>query len=192
MKTYCVVNPKTNRCVTTYSENETSINCRYQPTTKRCSSIKTKYLSSTKKKTLHHLFDDIIAERKSPRKTLKKTVKRKTPGLKIKQQKNVDYYGYQVESHVKTYLNKLVFKTPVKNFRKIANEMNLYIPLNQYPTDKKVREYLVNEILELAQNDARDKFSSNIIVVENIKRVIKNDYDLSALFMSDPEYATLF
>lgn len=194
MKTYCVLNPKTNRCLTSYSENETSINCRYEPSTKRCNSIKTKIVP-TKKKALSHLFAPIMPERKSPvntRKTLKNAAKRKTPVLKIKQAKIVDYYGYQVESPVKTYLNKLVFKTPVKNMRKIAKEMDLYIPLDEYPTDKKVREYLVNEILDLAQNDARDAFRSNIIVLENVKRVIKDDLDLSALFMNEPEYASLF
>lgn len=189
MKNFCVINPKTNRCVTSYIENETSSNCKYESNTKRCSSVKTKVRSYTKKKTPSPFFAGIFGEGKSPtinkKKTLKRTVKPKEPKVVI-------YYGYQVETAVKTYLNKLVFKTPVKNMRKIAQEMDLYIPLQDYPTDKKVREYLVSEILDLAQNDARDAFRSNIIVLENVKRVIKDDLELSALFIHDPEYATLF
>lgn len=192
MKLFCILNPKTNRCITNNTENETSYMCKYENSTKRCSSIKSR--QSTKKKALTQPLYTLFVERKSPinKKTLKRTINQKSPTLKVKKPKIVDYYGHQVESPVKTYLNKLVFKAPVKNMRKIAQDMNLYIPLNDYPTDKKVREYLVYEILDLAQNDARDSFRSNIIVIENVKRVIKDDHDLSALFMHDPEYGILF
>lgn len=86
------------------------------------------------KKASSPFFAGIFGEGKSititKRKTLKRTVKPKEPKVVI-------YYGYQVEAPVKTYLNKLVFKTPVKNMRKIAQEMDLYIPLQDYPTDKR-------------------------------------------------------
>ena len=200
VKSLCVLNPKTNRCITSNSENETSFNCKYEPITKRCSTLKKTRKQSTEKKDLFGFFGMNVPERKisnrtppSPlRQTQKRVVKRKTPTLKTKQQKVVTYYNYLVETPVRTYLNKLIFKGSVSEMRRIARDMDLFIPLHEYPTDKKLREYLVNEVLDLAKNDARDSFKSNIITLENVKRVIKGDPELSALFMNDPEYAELF
>lgn len=58
MKNFCVINPKTNRCVTSYIENETSSNCKYESNTKRCSSVKTKVRSYTKKRHLPHFSQE--------------------------------------------------------------------------------------------------------------------------------------
>lgn len=200
IKSVCVLNPKTNRCITSNSENETSFNCKYEPSTKRCSTSKKTKTRSTEKKGLFGFFGINAPERKTSYKnhqkilkqTLKKVDKRKTHTLKTKQQRVVTYYNFLVETPVRTYLNKLIFKGSVSEMRRIARDMNLYIPLSDYPTDKKVREYLVNEVLDFAKHDARDSFKSDIITVENVKRVIKGDPDLSAIFMNDPEYAQLF
>jgi len=97
----------------------------------------------------------------------------------------LDYYGYVIEPQVKTYLDNILFKKSASVLREKAKNNNLMIPLYNYPDDTDLKLYLVNEVLELASNDAFDYNrgeTRNVINMRNITKVISMDPDLNTIF----------
>jgi hypothetical protein len=94
--------------------------------------------------------------------------------------KTTKFYNYTVKDNVKTYLTNRVLKASAK---KIRGKQNLvpYFPMNRYPTDSGLKEYIVKEVLSLAENHSRDEYGSTIITLKMIKHVIDSDNDLKML-----------
>jgi hypothetical protein len=92
-----------------------------------------------------------------------------------------NYYTYKVRKSVKDYLNRLVFKRPADEMRDISREKEFGLALEKYDDDKKMRDYLMEEILELANNYAREREETDIISVKGVKWVIKNDEELTTV-----------
>lgn len=160
---YCVQKPN-GSCVKSKFEDSTSINCQYNTTSKRCNKVKKTRSKVVKPKSVNVSMN-----------------RNKT--LKIEKNTEIVYYGYLVEKPVKTYLDKLVIKASALKMRKRAKDLDLYIPLHEYKNAKAMKEYVIDEILVLARNDARDNFKSNVITVNNVIRVIKDDYDLTSILL---------
>ena len=83
----------------------------------------------------------------------------------------------------KKHLEKIILnKTPLQitKMRKKHEENELYIPIDEYTTDKSLKDYLANEVLELANYYAIEE-SQDIISVKAIKHVIEQDKDLEIL-----------
>lgn len=96
---------------------------------------------------------------------------------------HVTIKGFIVSQKAYKYLKKILLnKTSLQitNMRKKHEKENLYIPIDKYPTDKLLKDYLFKEILELANNYARDK-GEDIISIKAVKYVINEDIDLSIL-----------
>jgi hypothetical protein len=94
--------------------------------------------------------------------------------------KNV-YQRYNVDQETKNYLNELVFNGSASKMRNLAKKYNLFIPLEEYPNDAIMKEYVVNEILDLSRHHARDISKSEIIRLPNVKYVIDDDIELSVI-----------
>jgi hypothetical protein len=91
---------------------------------------------------------------------------------------------YTFTTKAYNYLDKLILKkTPseITKMRKIHLDNKLDIPLNDYKTDNELKEYMFNEICDLATYYSRDADSHDVITVKSINYVIKNDDDLSVL-----------
>ena len=97
--------------------------------------------------------------------------------------KNVitDYYTYKIRKSAKDYLHRLVFKRSADEMRDISREKEFGLALEKYDDDKKMRDYLMEEILELANNYAREREETDIISVKGVKWVIKNDEELTTV-----------
>ena len=89
------------------------------------------------------------------------------------------YDKYNLDKESRNYLNKLVVNASANKMRELAKKYDLYIPLS--PDDKTMKEYILNEILTLAQNDARDRLRTETIKLVNIKHVIEEDIELSVV-----------
>lgn len=163
MSIFCIQKPN-GSCVKSKFEDSTSINCQYNITSKRCNKVKKTKSNIIKPRSIHVSM--------SRNKTLKN-----------KKTTEVVYYGYLVDKSVKTYLDKLVIKASAIKMRKKAKDLNLYIPLEEYKTAKAMKEYVIDEILVLSRNDARDYSKSDIISLNNVIRVIKDDYDLTSILL---------
>lgn len=98
----------------------------------------------------------------------------------VKVIKNIikDYYGYPIRKSAKDYLNRLIIKRPADKFRAISKEHGLGLSLEDYTDDIKLHDFLIDEILELAHNFAREREETTVISVKAIKWVIKNDEEL--------------
>jgi len=105
---------------------------------------------------------------------------RRCRSLKI--QKNVvDFYNYKVNKSVKTYLTNAIIKKSGKILRERAEGQDL--PMDDLQDDKTLKDYLVNEVLELAHYDAFDD-ESKVISLKNVKRVIQGDYTLNMVIFN--------
>lgn len=94
--------------------------------------------------------------------------------------KNV-YQRYRADQETINYLNDLVVNASASKMRKIARDNDLYIPLDEYIDDAKMKEYILNEIFDLAKNHARDRYKTETIRLLNVKYVIDDDIELSAI-----------
>jgi len=94
----------------------------------------------------------------------------------------INYHGHLVESNVKTYLETLLKPLTGKKIREMNSKFDLYLPVDNYPNDNDLKEYIIKDILELSQNDARDRTKSNRIILNNIHYVIIRDDVLLVLF----------
>lgn len=95
----------------------------------------------------------------------------------------VTIQGYMVSQKANNYLKKILLnKTSlqIKNMRKKHEKNNLYIPINEYPTDDLLKKYLLREILELANYYSIEE-GNPIISVKAVKYVINEDEDLRLL-----------
>lgn len=91
------------------------------------------------------------------------------------------YQKYKADQETINYLNGLVVNAPANKMRNLARENNLYIPLDNYPNDMIMKEYILNEIFDLAQYDARDRYKTETIRLVNVKNVIDDDIELSVI-----------
>ena len=93
------------------------------------------------------------------------------------------FKGFVMTQKAKKHLEKIILnKTPLQitKMRKKHEENELYIPIDEYTTDKSLKDYLANEVLELANYYAIEE-SQDIISVKAIKHVIEQDKDLEIL-----------
>jgi hypothetical protein len=98
---------------------------------------------------------------------------------------------YKLTKKAYNYLDKLILKkTPakIKKMRKMQQDKELYIPLNEYTNDNDLKEYLFNEVCDLATNYVRDKNwylrdtdKYEIITLKSVKTAIKEDEELDIL-----------
>jgi hypothetical protein len=102
----------------------------------------------------------------------------------LKKQDVVDFYNYKVNKSVKTYLVNSIIKKSGKNLLERASIEENYLPTNKLKDVKTLKDYLVNEVLELAQHDALDEDGSKYISLKNVKRVIKNDEVLNMVIFN--------
>jgi hypothetical protein len=91
------------------------------------------------------------------------------------------YDRYKVGPEARIFLNLLVGNASATQMRKIARDNDLYIPLDNYPDDTQMKEYILDEILNLAQNDAWDRNRSETVRIKNIQVAIDQDAELSEL-----------
>lgn len=89
------------------------------------------------------------------------------------------YDKYNLDQESRNYLNKLVVNASANKMRELANKYDLYIQLSS--DDKIMKEYILKEILSLAQYDARDRFKTETIKLINISHVIDDDMELSII-----------
>lgn len=167
---HCIKSLKTNRCVKSKYEDASSSDCNYNYTTKRCNSTK-KNGSKSKNKYI--------------RVSKPKSLKMKTRTIKIETPKStgiINYHGYLVQSDVKTYLETLLKKMSGKKIREINTKLELYYPADEYPNDNDLKEYLIKDILELSDNDRRDRTKTNVITLNNIRYVMVIDDMTLVLF----------
>jgi len=81
-----------------------------------------------------------------------------------------------------SFLIKMMHTKTPEEFRQIAKENDLYIPLNEYPENKEMFLYLIREILELAINATRDGKKKSVSS-KIIEKVIENDPEFNMLFL---------
>lgn len=141
-KNKCIVNQKTNKCILSDMENETSNKCYLGKRTRKCHNYPAE-------------FDDTT------------TLARFTLTQKAK-----EYLDKKILNKTSAQIAKL---------RKIHNDKDLFIPVDDYTTDSALKDYLVGEVLTLANHYARDSDGPDIICIKGIKNVIKEDYDLNIL-----------
>uniref|UniRef100_A0A6C0JKT6 Uncharacterized protein n=1 Tax=viral metagenome TaxID=1070528 RepID=A0A6C0JKT6_9ZZZZ len=65
--------------------------------------------------------------------------------------------------------------------RNLGKKEKLYIPLDDYPTDSALKEYLVEDILDLAENYTRN-VGRKVITEKDIKYIITPFYISNADF----------
>lgn len=130
------------------------------------------------KKTSHK---PLPTKQKSPPPPLPRYLHPPPPPSKNKDIGKMVYDKYKVDQEARNYLNKLVVNASASQMRKIARDYELMIPLEDYPNDDKMKDYILAEILVLAHHDARDRSKSEIVRLENVQVAIDNDPDLLAI-----------
>ena len=114
-----------------------------------------------------------------------------------KKEKETVYFGkvgdtdIVMNKNVASFLEKNVMKKSAEKLRKIKEENHLYIPLQDYPDDNRMKDYIIEEILDLAyyfevdnanpKQKKEQKENGIIISLKAVKMVIKNDDELSML-----------
>lgn len=199
--TYCRKSLKSNRCLKSKYEDETSSMCIYNNQTNRCASTRKKAIKPVAAKQpfffqtygqqqQQQKIQPIIQQRQSqpsPQFPVFQPIRKQQMVQPMMPRVNksmsvVNYYGFLVESNVKTYLNNLIMKKSAKKMRDLVTKYNFYIPLHQYPNDNDMKLYIIHDILELSSNDVRDRTKTNAITLNNIHFVIVNDNELLPLF----------
>ena len=98
----------------------------------------------------------------------------------------IEYKGYNVKKNVKSYLEKRIINVPFERLIEIAEKGENYEDVLKYTfednkkskTDLQVKNELIDEILEMAGNYARDTDNSNVIDLKSVKRAIKENFDV--------------
>jgi hypothetical protein len=117
---------------------------------------------------------------------------KKTGECEQEKEKETVYFGkigdrdieIEMYKNVASFLEKNVMKKSAEKFRKINEENHLEIPLQEYPDDNRMKDYIIEEILELAyyyeleHTKPRQKI---IISLKSVKMVIKMNDELSIL-----------
>jgi len=124
----------------------------------------------------------------------KGTRKNKKTG-ECEEEKETVYFGkvgdidIVMYKNVASFLEKNIMKKSAEKFRKIKEDNHLHIPLQEYPDDNRMKDYIIEEILDLAYYYELDnakpiqkKEQSGIIIsLKSVKMVIKLDDELSIL-----------
>lgn len=173
---YCIKSLKTGRCVKSNYQDTTSSECNYNYTTKRCNSTK----KISRPKTISKPKSISRPKTISRPKSLKSRIIHR-PSIKLLSN-TINYHGYSVEPNVKTYLETLLKKMSGKKIREINAKLNLYLPVDNYPNDNDLKEYIIKDILELSDNDTRDRTKTNAITLNNIRYVMVRDDVILVLF----------
>lgn len=174
-KKYCIKNERTNRCILSKEQNDSSQFCELSETTKKCKNM-------TKKRTTPPARNKSV-------KTSNISKKSNTS----KKSNAIEYHGFLVNPGVKRYLDKLIFNIKsVKKFRDIAEDNNLEInaPFKVKNTDMKLKVYLMHQVLSLSRYMAKDTIKSNqllaikdvVVSLKIVKQAINNDPELKMLF----------
>jgi hypothetical protein len=92
----------------------------------------------------------------------------------------VYYFGRNVEKNIPKYFERHVFNKSADQFRKIAVKHDLYYGLDA--NDDKLKDDLVDDILQLAGNLERDYNQREMISLRAVKYVINDDEEIRTLF----------
>lgn len=168
-KKYCIKNEKTNRCILSKEQNDSSQFCELSETTKKCKNM-------TKKRTTPPARNKSVKASNTSKKS-----------------NAIEYHGFLVNPGVKRYLDKLIFNIKsVKKFRDIAEDNNLEInvPFKVKNTDMKLKVYLMHQVLSLSRYMAKDTIKRNqllaikdvVVSLKIVKQAINNDPELKMLF----------
>lgn len=99
----------------------------------------------------------------------------------VKTEPFVDYKGYKVSKGVKSYLEKKIENAPLKKIIDAASKDDDYedtlqfVLENKKKTEPQIKRELIDEILELAMNHARDSKDSEVIGTASLKHVFKTN-----------------
>ena len=93
----------------------------------------------------------------------------------------ISYHNVKMKKSVKSFIDKNILKKSAQKMRDIKNDNGLYIPLDDYSNDDDMKEYIIDEVLDLAKHYERDNNQSDVISLKTIKTVIKNDTDLKLI-----------
>lgn len=174
-KKYCIKNERTNRCILSKEQNDSSQFCELSETTKKCKNM-------TKKRTTPPARNKSV-----------KTSNTSNTSNTSKKSNTIEYHGFLVNPGVKRYLDKLIFNIKsVKKFRDIAEDNNLEInvPFKVKNTDMKLKVYLMHQVLSLSRYMAKDTIKRNqllaikdvVVSLKIVKQAINNDPELKMLF----------
>lgn len=100
----------------------------------------------------------------------------------------ITYKGYKVKRNVFHFLNKNVINVPLANLILMAErdpdyEYGLkYIFGDTGKSSAEIKDQLIGEILELAQNAQRQQNDSNIITMKSVREVIQRNRGLRYIF----------
>jgi len=117
-----------------------------------------------------------------------KTEKRKKTD-KLVHEKDIEEIGKEIlgeHSNISipktsvSFLIKILHKKSPDEWRQLAKENELYIPLDEYPENRDAILYLAREILELAINFTRDT-KKKTVSTKTITHIIENDVELKLL-----------
>ena len=180
-KKYCIKNEKTNRCILSKEQNDSSQFCELSETTKKCKNM-------TKKRTTPPARNKSV--KTSNTSNTSNTSKKSNAS---KKSNTIEYHGFLVNPGVKRYLDKLIFNIKsVKKFRDIAEDNNLEInvPFKVKNTDMKLKVYLMHQVLSLSRYMAKDTIKRNqllaikdvVVSLKIVKQAINNDPELKMLF----------
>lgn len=92
----------------------------------------------------------------------------------------IQFNGYLISEKVKEYLEKKVIAISFSVFKERAKK-TLYYPVNDFKNETDLKKYIINDILELASNRARDNNNTNKITINDVKSIVDNDYELKII-----------
>ena len=85
-----------------------------------------------------------------------------------------EMYGeYKIAKPVKTFITNKILKRSAAQMRASDPEGDDW--LSMYPDDQEMKEVVINEVLDLAKNHARDSIKSDVITMKSVKHVISSD-----------------
>jgi len=178
-RTVCTQNVK-NKCVLSDVETETSKNCSYSETTKRCRNINT----TTKKNKNMSVSAKIPKAKPSKQaKTAKASKKETFVYMNVKLYHGKQYTGTDIKcklekdavAFVKRYITSKSPDVFTKRNDTAKENYDNILPND----DSEIIDFLLSDILELSTHNARDQRSTDTIIAYDIKRVICMDPFLS-------------
>lgn len=93
----------------------------------------------------------------------------------------VPYNGFKVVKSIPSFLNKKIINPPLAKLMSIAQKDESYEDVAKFlfekknKTDADIKHGIVEELLDMAANAARDKDHSTVIEMKHIKYIIKDD-----------------
>lgn len=96
------------------------------------------------------------------------------------EEKFINFHGYLISEKVKQYLEKKVINIPGSVFKQ-RGKKTLYYPTNDFKNETDLKKYIINDILQLANNRARDDRNTNKITLDDVISIVNNDFELKII-----------